>query len=64
MGERKKRTTAVALTVAFGLFSAVPAHACHEPTGWCCNEIGSRYYCCYWQNNQIQSQTCGWLDPQ
>lgn len=61
MSDRKLRAAFLAIVAAAGMVAANPAYACHEATGWCCNEIGSKYYCCYWNNNVLQTSTCGWL---
>lgn len=43
-----------------GLLASGPAYACHERTGWCCTEIGTNYYCCYWENNVMREGSCKW----
>jgi hypothetical protein len=41
---------------------AKPAFACHEATGWCCVPTGGGHvYCCYFEDNQLQPETCGSL---
>jgi hypothetical protein len=64
MSDRRMHALSLALVAAAGMLAAGPAYACHLATGWCCNEIGTDYYCCYWKNDVLQESTCGWIDPQ
>lgn len=39
-----------------------PAFACHQPTGLCCIETDTGYFCCMFVNNEITE--CGPVVPQ
>jgi hypothetical protein len=42
------------MVAAVGLaFTPSPAFACHQPTGLCCVETETGYYCCMFENDVI-----------
>lgn len=65
MFESKLNVASFALIVASGalLIGAQPVLACHEATGWCCQDddhvTESDDFCCYFDDNAIQPRTCG-----
>lgn len=66
MSNQALRTGALAVLLAAGALVGFtePAFACHEPTGWCCQDGSDRDnsddgFCCYFEDNQIQPETCG-----
>ena len=61
MSDRRMRALSLAIVAAAGVLAAKPAYACHLATGWCCVENGASYYCCYWENNSMKRETCGFV---
>lgn len=64
---RRKLLLATLLLQA-ALVSGTPTVAHAEepcgPNGWCCNpNVGNcsqgQTYCCFWQDNKVQIETCG-----
>lgn len=54
------------LAAGFVVVMPSPAYACHSETGWCCHgtddwhDVNSdESFCCYWEDNQVQKETCG-----
>jgi hypothetical protein len=63
MSDRKTRSVTLLAVLGIGMVASAPAHACHLATGWCCIESGPNYYCCYYSNDQLQRNTCGYIQP-
>jgi hypothetical protein len=60
MSDKKMRAVTLLAVLGMGLLASGPAYACHERTGWCCTEVGTNYFCCYWENNVMREGSCKW----
>jgi hypothetical protein len=63
MFDQTLRSITLLTALGIGVVASVPAYACHLATGWCCLEDGPNYFCCYYSNDQLQKNTCGYVQP-
>jgi hypothetical protein len=62
MSDKKLRGLSLMLVAAAGMLAAKPAYACHLATGWCCVEVGTEFYCCYYSGGKKVTDSCGYVD--